>query len=257
MSQNVILRPARRSDTEDLAHIANAANAKSAIHKRVAPWQNEYPINYYLWRRNIVRQRFATPDVRTIVAEDATTGQILGQATWGVEGAETKLYKEWTANSTWSDWFEAKLIDVEKTWAKWVTNRCIDYSFMNSFLSALFEKDRQPRPPCLHCHLIVVDPRIQSKGVGKMLIDWGKALAVKEDLPLYLEANLEATGFYEKGGFSRLTPDLVIDPGKGNAVHIPVYMWEGDQRRGKWLMLDKTSEGPGKRWRWKDDVVVE
>jgi GNAT superfamily N-acetyltransferase len=192
--------------------------------------------------------------VRTIVAEDPSTGEILGQASWGVEGSETELHRRWASESdSWFNWLEGILIRAEKTYARYFLDKAVDYAFLSTFMSSFLGSSRPLRPSCLHCHLIVVDPTTQSKGVGKKLIDWGKDLATKEDLPLYLEATLEATGFYEKLGFSRLNEDMVVSPEGQEAIHIPIFVWEGEDRREKWLQRDET----GKRWRWKEGVLAK
>lgn len=255
MSSNVRLRLAQRSDIPALARIANAGNAQSALHRRIARYQDQHPIGYYHWRLNIIRERFATPDLRTIVAEDSSSGEVLGLASWAVEGSDTALYKEWVGESTWADWLEGKLIWVEKQWSRYVTDKSIDYKFLNSFMAAFLGAEKQARPACLHLHLIVVNPRTQSRGVGRILVDWGKELAVREGLPLFLESNLEATGFYEKGGFSRLSRDVVVSPKGQEPIRIPVFVWEGKQREGRWLERDGSYDGEGERWRWRDDVL--
>lgn len=256
MSSTVTLRPATRQDISALAHLANASNAKSVLHKRIAPGQDKYPLNYYNWRLNIIRQRFATPDLRTIIAEDSSTGQILGQASWAIEGSDTPLYKSWVGEtSSWAQWIELKTVLAEKKWARYVKDRCIDYEFLDRFMAAFLGSDRAVRPACLHCHLIVVDPDAQGRGVGKLLMDWGKELVVKEDLPLFLESNLEATGFYEKSGFSKLSRDVVVGPDGKEPIRIPAFVWEGKERQGRWLERDTSFEGEGERWRWRDDVL--
>lgn len=214
-------------------------------------WQDEYPLNYYQWRLNIIRQRFATPDLRTMVAIDSSTGKILGQASYAVEGSETALHKQWVGEaSSWSQWLENKLILAEKWWARRVTDRSIDYKFLTQFMSVF---DSSDRPDCLHCHLIVVDPEIHAKGVGRMLIDWGKEVAAQHDLPLYLESNLEATGFYDKCGFLQMTKDFVVDP-EGEAFHIPVYVFEGRGNAGRWLIQDESFNGEGVRYKWREEI---
>jgi len=249
------LRPAQRSDTSALAHVANAANAHSVLHKRIAPRQHEHATDYYLWRLNIVRQRFATPDVRTIVAEDPSTGQILGQASWAVEGSATALYKRWTSESPWLTMLEDNLIWAEKMWCRYVTDKSVDYAFLDGFMAAMLGTARAVRPACLHLHLIVIAPEAQGKGVGRTLVDWGKALAVQEDLPLFLEATLEAVGFYERGGFKRLGRDVKIEPEGQEAILIPAFVWEGGEREGRWLEPDGGEGVPEGRWKWRDDVL--
>ena len=255
MPANIVLRPAVRSDTSDLAVIANAANAQSALHRRIALRQEQFPLDYYRWRLNIIRQRFATSDLRTIVAVDSTTGKILGQASWAVEGSETALYKRWLKESSWMNYLEEKLVSAEKWWCRYVTDRSVDYQFLDRFIAAFQGREKPARPSCLHCHLIVVDPNTQSRGVGRMMMDWGKKLAVAEDLPLYLESNLEATGFYEKLGFSRLGEDCVVKPDGQEAFRIPTFVWEGKEREGHWLEQEVVPDVTRKTWRWKAAVL--
>jgi N-acetylglutamate synthase-like GNAT family acetyltransferase len=251
------LRPAQRPDTSALAHLANAANARSVLHKRIAPRQHEHATDYYLWRLNIVRQRFATPDLRTIVAEDPFTGEILGQASWAVEGSDTALYKRWTRESSWLTVLEGSLIWAEKLWCRYVTDKSVDYAFLDGFMAAFLGTARAVRPDCLHLHLIVIAPEAQGKGVGRMLVDWGKALAVQEDLPLFLEATLEAVGFYERGGFKRLGRDVAIEAEGQEAILIPAFVWEGEEREGRWLEPDGREGVPEGRWKWRDDVFAQ
>lgn len=255
MTSNVNLRLAQRSDIPTLAELANAGNAQSALHRRMALYQDQNPMGYYYWRLNIIQERFATPNLRTIVAEDSSSGEILGQAAWVVEGSDTNLFKEWVSRGTWWDSLERRLLWAEKTWGRYVTDKSIDYKFFNSFMAAFQGNEQSAHPACLRCHMIVVKPSIQSRGVGRRLIDWGKELAIQEGLPLYLEATLEATGFYDKGGFSRLTEEFVISPNGPEPFRLPVYVWEGKQREGRWLERDRNFDGSGERWKWRDDVL--
>jgi N-acetylglutamate synthase-like GNAT family acetyltransferase len=254
-NNNITLRAAQRSDIPALARLANAGNAKSVLHKRIAPRQHEHATDYYLWRLNIIRQRFATPELRTMVAEDFSTGEILGQASWAVEGSETALYKRWTGESTWLTWLEGNLIWTEKLWSRYVTDKSVDYKFLDGFMAAFLGTARAVRPACLHCHLIVIDPDTQGRGLGRKLIDWGKELAVKEDLPLFLEATLEAIGFYENGGFSRLSRDVAIEADGQEPILIPAFVWEGEGRKGRWLVPDEDDGVPEGRWKWREDVL--
>jgi hypothetical protein len=138
MSDKVILRPATRSDISALAHSANAGNAQSALHRRIALYQDQYPTDYYRWRLNIIRQRFATSNLRTMVAVDSTTGGLLGQASWAVEGSDTALHKRWLKESSWMNWLEDSLIWAEKQWSRYVTDRSIDYGERKCSAAGLF-----------------------------------------------------------------------------------------------------------------------
>lgn len=47
-------------------------------------------------------------------------------------------------------------------------------------------------------------------------------LAVREGLPLFLEANYKATGFYEQGSFLRLNKDIVVNHDGGGPIRIHI-----------------------------------
>lgn len=152
-------------------------------------------------------------------------------------------------------WFEGTVIEAEKKWARYMTDRSVDYVFLDGFMATHLGQKENPRPPCLHCHMIVVDPTTRSSGVGRLLIDWAKNLATKEDLPLFLEALIEATGFYERVGFKRLSQDVVLAIEGEEVARNPAFVWEGPGREERWLEKDENHNGDGERWRWRADVL--
>lgn len=116
-----------------------------------------------------------------MVAVDSVNGNILGQASYAVEGNNTALYKGWNAEaSVWTRWLEEKCILAEKWWCKRIPDKCIDYKFLDQFVKALIPSGPLP---CLHYHLISIHPDTQSKSVGHLPIKWAKELSVQEDLP--------------------------------------------------------------------------
>jgi GNAT superfamily N-acetyltransferase len=165
------------------------------------------------------------------------------------------MYKRWTGEGTWLDWLEGNLIWAKKLWCRYITNKSVDYKFLDSFMAAFLDTAQAVRPACLHLHLIVIDPDTQGKGVGRTLVDWGEELAVREALSLFLEATLEAVGFYEKSGFARLSQDVAINADRQESILIPTSVWEGEQRKGRWSEPDgddRVSEG---RLKWRDDLL--
>ncbi|KAF4550263.1 Hypothetical protein D9617_18g034540 [Elsinoe fawcettii] len=255
------LRPAVRSDLPTLALIANRANSPSALHRHMSPKQSLHPSSHYLWRLSILRLRLATPTIRTIVAV-SPSGAILGFATWSIEGPTTSLHAGWTSSHPFSGpsvFLERQLLKAEALYARYITDKSTDYDFLDAFLGVFIGEEQARHPDCLRCHQIVVDPCVQSRGTGRRMIDWGKEVARKEGVVVYLESNLEAVAFYEKGGFGRLGEDMVIrSPGaSGEGVEngegelkVPVFAWEGEGREGRWLEED----GKG-RWKWREDVL--
>lgn len=257
MPNTVTLRLAQRSDIPTLATISNAATASSAVHRRMAPLQDHYPTSHYHWRLNIIRERFASPDMRIVVAEDSSSGEILGMSCWAVEGPETGLQRKWAGERTWLEWLEGRLIWAERRWGEFAgMDRSVDSEFLRNFMDAFQGDGKLVHPAYLCIHLITVAPSAQGRGVGRMLVDWGKELAAEEELPIFLEASVEAVGFYEKGGFSRMSRDfVVISPGSSEPFRMPIFVWEGERNEGRWLERDRDFQGLGERWKWRDDVL--
>jgi hypothetical protein len=62
-------------------------------------------------------------------------------------------------------------------------------------------------------------------------------------------------GFYEWGGLKWLGWDVKIEPEGQEAILIPAFVWEGEEREGRWLEPDSGEGVPQGRWKWKDDVL--
>jgi ribosomal protein S18 acetylase RimI-like enzyme len=56
----------------------------------------------------------------------------------------------------------------------------------------------------LYCHVVAVHPDAQRKGVGELLVEHGKRIALQANLPIYVESSKAAIRLYEKSGFQWL-----------------------------------------------------
>lgn len=70
----------------------------------------------------------------------------------------------------------------------------------------------------LYCHVIAVHPDSQRKGIGELLVDYGKNVASQAKLPIYVESSRDAIRLYEKSGFQWL---------KDRPVHKSSDLWPG------------------------------
>lgn len=70
----------------------------------------------------------------------------------------------------------------------------------------------------LYCHVIAVHLDFQRRGIGKLLVDYGKKIAAQAKLPIYVESSRDAIGLYEKSGFRWL---------KERPVHKSDNLWPG------------------------------
>ncbi|KZM26040.1 uncharacterized protein EKO05_0005861 [Ascochyta rabiei] len=70
----------------------------------------------------------------------------------------------------------------------------------------------------LYCHVVAVHPDSQRRGIGELLVDYGKKIALQAHLPIYVESSQAAVKLYEKSGFRWL---------KERPVHKGVDLWPG------------------------------
>jgi ribosomal protein S18 acetylase RimI-like enzyme len=93
----------------------------------------------------------------------------------------------------------------------------------------------------LYCHVIAVHPNFQRRGIGELLVEYGKKVALQATLPIYVESSRDAIRLYEKSGFRWLkerpihkSSDLWPERPNGNQrdCEIPLLVWiPGDEKR--------------------------
>jgi GNAT superfamily N-acetyltransferase len=244
------LRPPQRDELPSLTRIQNAANVNSALHHLMVPNQDKPGVNkgYNDWTLLRQRTRFVTPFLRFMIAEDEANGEIAGLSVWAAQG-DCSLLNKWTAEVPrwWA--VERALLGLEAKYHRYVTDTVVDWEFIDDFHKTV-EASTEKTPPCLHLWVLEVDPKFQGKGVGKALMAWGKKLAEEEDLPLVLESNLEATGFYGKMGMKRID-DVIFMEGTAKRIDVPMFVWEYEEDR---FLQNSIKEG---RYRWRDSLLAK
>lgn len=80
----------------------------------------------------------------------------------------------------------------------------------NTQLTSSNSNDKEPQ---LYLDNLCADFRVQRRGVGRALVEWGKDKAHHQGVPINTETNPENVAFYEKLGFQEVgkwgvhTPD--------------------------------------------------
>lgn len=86
----------------------------------------------------------------------------------------------------------------------------------------------------LYCHVIAVHPDAQRNGIGELLVEYGKKIALQANLPIYVESSKAAIRLYEKSGFQRLKERPVhkssdLYPGQAGGDQedheVPLLVW--------------------------------
>jgi GNAT superfamily N-acetyltransferase len=248
MSSSFNLRPPRRDELPTLAQVQNAAMASSAVHHLMVPNQSDPKTwrGYYEWTLLRQRARFVNPTLRFLIAEDKATGEVAGLSVWAAQG-DCPLLTKWKDETPMWVKVEKALLDAEIKYQRYFTDvrTVVDWEFLERFFAGVVATAKKT-PPCLHLWVLVVNPTFQGRGVGKVLLDWGKKLAEEEKLPLFLESNLETPGFYAKMGMKRL------GDAKMDTISMPIFAWEYED--GVFLEADGGSEG---KYKWKEEISAE
>lgn len=67
-----------------------------------------------------------------------------------------------------------------------------------------------------------VDPEFHNKGIGKLLIEHGMKIALKNHSKIIVESTINAESFYKKYGFNKIKKDAIVR----NNVKIPTVIME-------------------------------
>ena len=88
---------------------------------------------------------------------------------------------------------------------------------------------------------LCVDPQWQRRGIGGLLMQWGKNKAREEGVPVGLTASPMGEGLYKREGFREV---YRVDGSEAGIV--PVMMWEPEEMRGRWLK-EEAQDDEGRR----------
>jgi len=238
---DVNIRFLRREELSDVARLFNDAFGEGEFHARFMPNRHAYPHEYLNFTLHRFRTRFVQPGVRMVVAENAE-GQVVGHATWIVEG-ESSLAARWRQATSWWWTLEWPLLKLEDWYLKYVINHCVDYAAIVKFRK-LANENFEGLPPHLHLMILAVAPSQQGKGIGKAMLRWGLDIAEEEQMPVVLESSQLARPIYESMGFKTYkTVDMnhEID----GELKVPVMLWEPTSLAGK--LVEEDGQGGWRR----------
>jgi len=69
---------------------------------------------------------------------------------------------------------------------------------------------------------VFVDPIFHRKGVGKLILDYGLRIALKNHQKVKVQSTVNAEKFYKKHGFVKMKDDVTIR----NGIEIPIVIME-------------------------------
>ncbi|KAL9131693.1 MAG: hypothetical protein Q9217_000434 [Psora testacea] len=221
-------RPARPSDFSSIADISVICFWNDELYNFTNPYKASYPsdFRYYFLRR--CHLRYWTPGYvyQVAVTDEGDEGyagkeKVVGFACWFRHG-EGEEAKRWYRDSVTGL--------VERTLAhlgdKYVSVFKLDgsLSFPNLHRWLTHASDTFDMVPELwKLQNLCVNPSFQRRGIGALLIQWGKEQATKEKVPVGMSSSEMGSGLYIRQGFKRYATLRV----EGFPVaDVPVFLWE-------------------------------
>ncbi|KAJ8118439.1 hypothetical protein OPT61_g591 [Boeremia exigua] len=198
-----VVLPALPADISDVYDVYFAAFKDNAVTRALFPsattedlinpeseFRKEHTAHtLQYWQNNLTQY--------TLKCVDSDTGKIAGMALWDVYVTPS----EWERGEI--EWLQGK----ERERAEALIGP------LWGAREKMWNKERY-----LYCHLVAVHPNYQRKGVGELLVEYGKKIALQANLPIYVESSRDAIRLYEKSGFRWL---------KERPVHKSDDLWPG------------------------------
>ncbi|KAH6850574.1 acyl-CoA N-acyltransferase [Chaetomium sp. MPI-CAGE-AT-0009] len=194
MAPQSTLRPATPADIPTCAAIAHAAFAPSPIIRHIAPASEA--VTLAMWTA-VIQAAFTQPNAHLVVAEDATSGELLGFAKWiWVEEGAVAPGIAVSASSAVGG--EGEGGGVEALWGM-VGRR----EFAEKYFGAQTEQHERFMGRRAHWYLELISTKAEVKGLGtgRKLVQWGLERVDADGAVAYLEASPQGRGLFERFGF--------------------------------------------------------
>lgn len=203
------IRSMRQSDISDVTRIGIQAFANDEAFLWLYPRHEQHPSGMYSWFLSRTRERLASPEIFSLVAEtipsdsDDEQPKVIAYAFYTFKNGLQDLAGEVpVCHPSWPRplaWFESQLQKVQ-SWYLAMLDRAVDKGRLAKFWSIEFDAFDELGPH-LHLALLGVDPAYQGKGVGSRMVKWGTDRAQEAGVAVSLESSLSARRTYQKAGF--------------------------------------------------------
>ena len=224
------LRPMMSSDVPDLATMAAETFVKDELFRFITPHAAKYPSDFRYMMLHRYKQRFQTTGIHSLVcvsdqddapfpassvAEDSvsfkseTPSQEQGERLLGYIFYQRKgpmsdpTVKAWHQdNTSWLSKLDMRFLKWEE-WYNELTgrNRSMNMSNMREFQKVMSTDEPFARVPSYwFAKILGVATWAQKRGVGSLLMSWGKQRAAAERVPLCLDSSVVGEFFYHKEG---------------------------------------------------------
>ncbi|CAE7199913.1 hypothetical protein PTNB73_06169 [Pyrenophora teres f. teres] len=229
---NMHLRLAKPSDEPVIADMCARAFKDEDLFTRVIhPYQAQYPNDVKLFWHDWVRNAWANPRNKMIVAVTTTAEggdqeKVIGAASWQRQGDDAgaqKIISEWTDPGSFPALHSTH-------------NRAMDPSKKNILAESAPYTKHYWEGSCAinwYLELCCVDPDVKGRGAGRLLVRWGLDRAEQEGIRASVMSSEGSDGFYLKCGFDEVVGNA--NEGEGNPLQKDnvkggniLFMWVKD-----------------------------
>lgn len=231
-------RPAIPADFSAIADISVVAFANDELYYYTNPSKDLYPEDFrYLFIRR-THLRYWTPGFvfHVAVTDEGDEGHDPGGKTVGFscwmrvgEGSQKNGTERWIADSLRgvTERNLAYLRDKYITFFK--HDRSLDQWRLSNWLAQQSE-NFDKIPAMWKLQNLCVDPMFQRRGIGRLLMQWGKKRAQEEGIPVGCSSSEMGAGLYLREGFKRWGTMRVEGLGMGD---VPVFLFEPEGTEGR------------------------
>ncbi|KAL9628505.1 MAG: hypothetical protein Q9164_007247 [Protoblastenia rupestris] len=228
------VRPARPSHFSSIADLSVSCFWDDELYDFTSPHKKQYPDDFCYFFLRRTHLRYWTPGfVYQVALTDEGDeghegdGRVVGYACWFRQGNGQNA-RQWHNDSVASV-VERTLAHLRDIYVSLFNlDRSLSLENLHQWLSHTSESfDKIPE--LWKLQNLCVDPSFQRRGIGGLLMKWGKEQATKEKVPLGLTSSTMGSGLYLKQGFKRYSTLRVEGFPVGD---VPVFLWEPTELEG-------------------------
>ncbi|KAI9167672.1 hypothetical protein HJFPF1_03806 [Paramyrothecium foliicola] len=196
------LRPGRFSDVAAATRLYAAAFRNDSLLNVLFPNHRQFPDDFKLHIHRLFEQRYWTPEfLLTMVVDE--TGHAVGCSWWRRPQDEFSVFWQWLSPYSW---FSATVRGLLSLKAYFFPVRNIDQTCAGIY-QRVFDKIKPEilnttrRKQAWYLSILAVEPALQGRGFGSMLIRDGLSQAARRGKASYLVGLSGTDGLYSRFGF--------------------------------------------------------
>ncbi|RVX72268.1 hypothetical protein B0A52_04472 [Exophiala mesophila] len=200
------IRPAQPTDFSAMSHVAFDAMLDDELSAFISPYRRQHPECLRLSNLRRAKIRYYSGKHLLVAILDSSdagwdgTDRVVGY----LSAIDPEARGE--RGSRWSDKLEVALLNLERKAVEYTfADRSVSRRNLRQFRSTVMDASDlacfSDVPRHWEIDFLAVDPKVQGRGLGRLLVNAVQKLATEDDLPVVLIASVKGRPVYRKCGF--------------------------------------------------------